>query len=357
MSKKQEDSILIDYFKYTKIYQSKYGNNTIVFMQVGAFFEVYSLKNPNNQLYEITKIQEFSEICNLNIAEKKITLGSSDLVGNFIPFPEICETTPEVSITKQVTQWLKGIPECKVVMAGVRDYQVEKYIQKMSEHGFTVVVFVQEKDQKGSIKRKLQNIYSPGTFLSHEEESSTKLSNHIMSIWIEKTKPTKILGSTEKIICGISCLNIFTGESHIFEYETNYMINPTTFDELERSIATFSPKEVIIISELDQETLDKIIKYIGLSPTVAIHTILLCDHPVGNNNSSKEKAMNCTKQTYIKQLLNTFYGNYEIYETCMEFQTNTVATQSFCFLPFIKNHPKFNSNHLIKVFIFLSLFA
>ena len=75
---KQEDSILIDYFKYTKIYQSKYGENTIVFMQVGAFFEVYSLKNPQNNQYEITKIVDFTETCNLNIAEKKISIGNNN---------------------------------------------------------------------------------------------------------------------------------------------------------------------------------------------------------------------------------------------------------------------------------------
>ena len=38
-------SIYTEYFKYTKEYQEKYGKNTIVLMQVGAFFEVYGIRN------------------------------------------------------------------------------------------------------------------------------------------------------------------------------------------------------------------------------------------------------------------------------------------------------------------------
>lgn len=340
-----EDSILIDYFKYTKIYQSKYGDKTIVFMQVGAFFEVYSIKHPIHGSYEITKIIDFSEICNLNIAEKKIFLGKDNK--QFVEFPQIEESTPEVTVTRLVTQWLKELPECKVVMAGVRDYQIDKYIQKMTDNGFTVVVFVQEKDARNIIKRKLQQIYSPGTFLSYENdittENSQKITNHIMCIWIDIVKHrsyTNIIdGFNEKLICGVSCLNIFNGETHIFEYETSFFMNPTTFDELERNISTFSPKELIIISELPRNTIQTILKYIGISSSVAIHNIFLGENTSSTHKKQCEKALNCTKQTYIQQILTTFYNHTEVLETCMEFQTYAIATQSFCYLlNFIQEH-------------------
>ena len=70
------DSIVIDYFKLTKEYQYKYGENTIVLLQVGAFFEVYGLRHPIQNSYEYSPIASFSEICHLNIADKKITLGN-----------------------------------------------------------------------------------------------------------------------------------------------------------------------------------------------------------------------------------------------------------------------------------------
>ena len=68
--------------------------------------------------------------------------------------------------------------------------------------------------------------------------------------------------------CGISCLNMFTGETFLFEYETPYFLNPTTFDELERYISTFYPKELIVISTLNQEDIATILKYIGISSSV-----------------------------------------------------------------------------------------
>ena len=47
MSKKPEPStnnIMNEYIELTMEYQLKYGKNTIILLQVGAFFEVYGLK-------------------------------------------------------------------------------------------------------------------------------------------------------------------------------------------------------------------------------------------------------------------------------------------------------------------------
>ena len=38
-------ALIKDYFEKTKKYIEEYGSNSIVLMQVGAFFEVYGLKN------------------------------------------------------------------------------------------------------------------------------------------------------------------------------------------------------------------------------------------------------------------------------------------------------------------------
>ena len=65
------ESIILDYFELTQKYIQKYGDKTVVLLQVGSFFEIYALKNPKNNNYEITRIQEISAVCNLNIAEKK----------------------------------------------------------------------------------------------------------------------------------------------------------------------------------------------------------------------------------------------------------------------------------------------
>ena len=63
--------IYAEYIKLTKEYQKKYGDNTVVLLQVGAFFEVYGFANQNGEIQD-SLITEFSQLCNLNVSEKKI---------------------------------------------------------------------------------------------------------------------------------------------------------------------------------------------------------------------------------------------------------------------------------------------
>ena len=126
------------YFDLTKENSEKYGERTIVLLQVGAFFEVYALKDEYGNITE-SQIEEFCNICQLNIADKKLSYGSK-----------------------------------QVLMAGFRDYVLDKNLQKITDNGYTAVVYVQEKDDK-NIKRVLHGIYSAGTYISCETDSLPQL--------------------------------------------------------------------------------------------------------------------------------------------------------------------------------------
>ena len=66
----QETNIIDEYIDLTKDYEKKYGRRTIVLLQVGAFFEVYGLKNLTTGEITESNIEEFANICQLNISEK-----------------------------------------------------------------------------------------------------------------------------------------------------------------------------------------------------------------------------------------------------------------------------------------------
>ena len=266
-------SLTSEYFKLTTKYQAKYGKKTVVLMQVGAFFEMYGTKT-ESQMFELC------ELCQLNTSDKKICVGGGESVS----------------------------------MAGFRDYSLEKYIPKITDGGYTAVVYVQSKTDAKD--RTLHAIYSPGTYISNETD---KITNNIMCIWLDRIKDT--------LIYGVSVVNIFTGMSHIFEYECPFYINPTTFDELERCVAIFAPSEVIVISPFDDKTVNTILQYSGVKTNV-IHKPCLID----------EKVSNCAKQKYVCHVLATFFGE-DCYNTCLEFSQSAVATQSFCYLmDFIQEH-------------------
>ena len=346
----KEDSIIVDYFTITKEYQQKYGEKVILLMQVGAFFEVYGLKHPKNGNHEVTQIDAFSEMCDLVIAEKSFHLGNHSVASTtiFPPYPQFTKDTPSATMTKAIHKWLGEIPLSKVVMAGHSIIKLDAYVQKITDAGYTAVVYVQEKDdQDRVIQRKLYNVYSPGTFMGNDTDTTNRLTNHITCIWLEKFNTQLSCSASvsseatirETLVCGISNINIFTGESTLFEYQTPYYMNPTTFDELERNISTFSPSEVVIISEFPDDMISTIVKYAGISSQTTIHVLRISTGSKDMIVTERiQKAINCTKQKYIHQVLSTFFGA-EVFDICTEFCTNILATQSFCYLlNFIQEH-------------------
>jgi DNA mismatch repair protein MutS len=286
-------SITDEYFQLTTTYKEKYGTRTIVLLQVGAFFEVYGLKNQQKQTITHSQIEEFAQICQLAISEKNVCVGND-----------------------------------QIVMAGFRDYTLEKYIQKLTDNDYTAVVYVQEKDGK-AVSRKLHTVYSAGTYLSYDTDSSQQITNNIMCVWIEKYQS---LTKNASLVFGVAVANIFTGKSEIFEYQAPYYMNPTTFDELERCISTYSPSEILINSTtLTEKIVNTIIQYIGIKKST-IHLSCM------DTESIPETIHRCSQQQYIHHILKTFFGEESI-NICNEFTNNIIATQSYCYLlHFIQEH-------------------
>jgi DNA mismatch repair protein MutS len=296
------NSIYTQYFTYTNDNYVKYGDKTVVLLQVGAFFEVYGVKSNTTSNIIHSNIVEFAEICQLNISEK------SQLYG-----------------------------EGQIVMAGFRDFTIDKYLLKLTDAGYSVPVYIQEKNGN-DISRKLDKVYSSGTYLSCDTDSSPNISNNIMCIWLEIYKPyNKSNNNKNNIVYGVSVVDIFTGKSSIFQYETTFYMNTTTFDELERYVSIFNPNELIIISPFDNNDLNNIFQFIGIQ-TNNIHKI-----DIRENNT---KITNCTNQKYIKSIIETYFDE-TTYDVCSEFTNRIMATQSFCYLlNFIQEH---NPNLVRKI--------
>lgn len=299
------NTLVYEYLELTKKHQKEYGQTTVILYQVGSFFEIYGLKDGKTGEIKESHIQEVSQICQLNISEKKIY-----------------------------------VEKDMVVMSGFRDYSLEKYLPKITEGGYTAVVYNQEKTADNKFIRKLEAVYSPGTYVSYDVDTSPQITNNIMCIWFELTKT-----SPKRLIYGVSTVNIFTGESFVFEHDGPFHLNPTTFDELERFVSVYHPSEVLLISPFSPKDLEKIQQYCG------IHTNMI--HSWNTQDPTNEKIQNCEKQVYIRHMLSTFFGG-DTYDVCYGFSEYALATQSICFLlNFIQEHnpnlvrkialPKFNN--------------
>ena len=91
-------SFIKDYFVLTKQYVDEYGQNTILLMQCGAFFEVYGLKDKTDLIYG-SNIIDFARICDLNVVDKKVCVGAD-----------------------------------AVVLSGFKDHLVEKYVKRLHDY-------------------------------------------------------------------------------------------------------------------------------------------------------------------------------------------------------------------------------
>lgn len=303
-----KSTLLKDYFDYSKQYFKEYGPKCIVLMQVGSFFEVYGLKSIQTDYTDIvgSNITDFSRICELNVVDKNVCAAS--------------------------------LQSHTIVMAGFKDFMLEKYVRKLQENYFTSIVFIQEPIVGNETpKRSLYAIYSPGTFFSNEV---SQITNNTLCVWINvvDTFLTKT-NNTKRIYIGSANINIYTGKSTLFEFNETYINNPTTFDELERFVSIYNPNEAIIIANLSEHEIDNIINYANIHCS--------CVHKISTLAETTIKISNCEKQTYQKQLLERFYNivDYNIFMT--NFNDNIIATQAFCYLlDFIYSH---NPNLIYKI--------
>lgn len=294
LNSSSNQSIYELYFSVTEQYRRDYGDKTILFMQVGGFYEMYGCYTENRFLDKISKIQEICELCGLNKSEKEATI------------------TLKENEKKNIY---------KIHMAGFRTYNLDKYVKQVVDAGYACVVYDQD-EQKSGTTRSLQGVYTQGTLMNCSDEEQKTVNNVIMCSWIHKYRNNTIVGC--------SCVNIMTGQSYIYEYEVLYELSPETFDEFERFISTFSPSEIILIHNLP-------------SLKSQTHLMDLCNIPsqtrtcvvdINSNDNDKmlSRATNSIKQVYQNELFAQFFNDRITPQTTNMFNTYAIATQSFCFL-------------------------
>ena len=290
----QENSMHAHYFKVLEEASLKYGKQTLVFYQCGSFFELY------------------------NLQDKKTGQNHYHIVETF------CQLTGMTMSCNQKTEW----NDKYIVLAGFPEHSCEKFVKIAVTNGYTAVIYIQSKNPTHK-QREFYMAYSPGTYISYDTEQTQQLSNNIMCIWLETYKPIHM--NQKQLVCGLSSVHIFTGETAIFQYDTPFFMNPTSFDELERSISSISPSEIILISTLDESITKQIAQFTGIHQR-KVHSIYV------NHEQKNPIIENCQKQIYLSDILSKFFG-METFQTCAEFYEYTVATQSLCYLlHFLQEH-------------------
>lgn len=207
--------IIDDYLNYLNDYSKKYGDNTIIFMQVGSFFELYSIEVNSNYLYKI------ADICGIQISRKNKNI------------QEVSRNNP--------------------LMCGFPLYVVDKYIQLLLKEKYTIVL-IEQITEPPEPKRKITEILSPSTNLN----INTRNSNYIMVLYYEEIN--------DNLLIGISGVDLTTGKNFIYENSSSKLDPQFTLDETYRLIINYNPCEILIISDkIKEETKKKILNMININ--------------------------------------------------------------------------------------------
>jgi DNA mismatch repair protein MutS len=187
-------NIISEYTELDNKYKDEY-KKYLVLLQVGSFYEMYS-SNPNE-----VKLKNICELLNIILTKKNKAINN------------ISKSNP----------WMAGIP-C---------HSLEKYLDILLNNNYTIIVYNQYLDKK-TIKRKLDKIYSIGTYI--DSEKSINNENIIISIYIEIIK--------NKILAGISIIDLSTGLIKVLEiYNEDYN---KLIEDLNKEFIIYNPKEVIL---------------------------------------------------------------------------------------------------------------
>jgi DNA mismatch repair protein MutS len=189
-----------EYGEILKKYQAKYGNQTTVFMQVGSFYELYDIQDPNTgkTLYNV---REIADILGLQISVRQDSKTRNN-----------------------------------ILVAGLPDYALHRWAAKMTSMGWTVIQVDQIKDSSGAVKsREVTRIISPGTHI--EAIGSTEVP-YVLCMLFE------LSGTVPKF--ALASLDLTTGYTVTFSDSAHGREDIWTADSLQQFLSVFSPREIII---------------------------------------------------------------------------------------------------------------
>jgi len=197
--------LIDDYFVHQLNFEKKYGNKTIVLMQVGTFFELYGV---NNEIEKIGDVQTITELLNI-----------------------------------QLTRRNKAILENSrnnCLMAGFPLNSLKRFINILLTNNYTVIL-IEQTSEPPNPKREITQIYSPGTYI---EEINQSDQNNIVSLFI--TEDSCYKNGQTLFVFGISSIDLSTGINTIYEGKELYYEKNAFFEEIYRFIESFNPKEIIV---------------------------------------------------------------------------------------------------------------
>ena len=188
------------YFELQAFFEDKYGKDSVVFMEIGTFFEVYEV---NNDEIEIGKAKEMAELLNIQLTKK-----NKNIIENSDKNP---------------------------LLAGVPSVSFDRYLSRLiAEQKYTIVV-VRQKGNPPKISRYISQIVSPGTNFEHIVDNDD---NYIVSLLVDKHRGIYTVG--------YSAIDVTTGKTFLYETHGTSEDPSYALDEVFNLLNIYRTSEIVI---------------------------------------------------------------------------------------------------------------
>ncbi len=198
-----------EYFTQLTSTITKYGNRTVLMMQIGAFYEIYG---SDKVLMTEDIVTDVAKILDMNVGKKQ---------------------KPE-----------KYVP----IFCGFPKNSYEEQRHKLLQANYTIVRIDQDGDGTTSggkkVPRFIGTVESPGTYME-----SNCLTNILLVIYIKYFETNK----TKSISIGASCIDLRTGSCNVYETSSTPSNYYYPFEDIYRFICSSQPVEIRVYSDISDD--------------------------------------------------------------------------------------------------------
>ena len=238
---------------YCKEYETLYGKDTVVLMEVGGFYELYGVNYKDT--VSGADIYNVAGLLGIQVSRK-----NKNILENSYSNP---------------------------LMAGFPSYTLHKFIDVLVSNNKTVVL-VEQTTSPPNPKREVTRIISPATY--EEKIYTNTTTNYIMHLYLDS------YNGFNSLAVGIACIDCSTGKTYVDEIHDVKDKN-MILEELQKVIIFINPKEVILssnsnaVQSVDEETLLRLFNDVKIYNKI---NMLTCDY---------------TKLCFQESVLTTHYIN------------------------------------------------
>ena len=202
-----------DYIAYADEYRARYGENTVVLMQVGDFFELYGVQNETDMMG--ADMYTIGDICNLTVTRKN----------------------------KSILENSRSNP----LMAGFPLHALSKHSQALLDHGYTVVI-IRQVTPPPNVRREVTEILSPSTTATPHNQDS----NYLLVYQWERYP-------NGAVCVGIAGADVSTGHTFAYEVASSAADPMRAYDEAFRMLQAYQPREVVLCGDGDTHYIETLL--------------------------------------------------------------------------------------------------